>query len=1792
MVKRKRKIVVLGSIIIALVGVLAVYISLAASGVIHSTVNSLAIKSADITKIYDGTELKNTKNYQIVSGKLFDGHHIVAHYSSSLTDVGQIPNEMKVEILDSNDKDVSREYNLTVSFGNLTVEKRKITIKTTSDYKEYDGTPLSKDEYHITSGSIVLGEEESVVCYGTITDIGTTDNECEVSIFNREKGTDVTSNYDINIELGTLEIGRRELNVVSDDIYKEYDGNVYEPVYLDYHHTKGELINPTHRLEFIPDFEKNCDVGSYSFTFFCKVYDEQGRDVSDSYKFNYTFGKIEIDKRVIEVKPFDKQKVYDTQPIYNEDYKILELGKDYRLLKDLVPGDELIISSAYSVEQILDTCDVGTYTIELQYQLNCADPDKAKNYQIDLKESTYTINKAPINIKSKDNSKIYDGKQYYDTLDWQLTDTEYYLEGDLYSSYVCVYSNLTEEELLNTKNKGNHLLKIRAVVYENDEVSENFEVNISEGTLVVVPYKTSISIANVIKYYDRNPVYETPNILLDKESYKLSNDILPDYSIEVRSKLSENDLEKTIPVGNYDLDAEAIVYNDKGEDDTSNFEISIVKGKLNVKPRLLSVSIGSKTKEYDSKPIYDTVSCLLNENEYEIKSKLLENTSISVYSSLSLDELDNTKNAGEYKLPAQVRVFFGEEDESQNYEFNINEGLLTVLKKKLTVSVHNQSKVYDNSSFYEAAGCVLSYNEYNVSSSTNTTVYDGESLVVTSTLNEQANANTKNAGTYTLTADAYITKDDTKSNNYSITVVPGKLTVARKELRVNVLNQAKEYNGLPYKADAQWTMLPTEYVLNTNLYSSERIVVKSTMNEDILASTKKANILPYELPATATVYENDLESTNYSIVVTSGLLTVTKKNLYVTVLDKRKEYDGMPIYNEVYRTLSSDEYKLSTDIYSSESIVVKSTLDSTSLQNTKNASDNYYSLTAQAFVYEGLEQSTNYNIIVIDGKLKVDKKDITVSIKNHSKVYDTNPFYPTEYVTIDSNDYKMSTTICDFETITVTSSLSYEDNQNTKNASENPYLLPATAVVKENGNTSNNYNITVVPGSLLVLKKSIIIQTLDKTKEYDGYPMFDSDYSFVKDFDYSLSDILYDTLEITLKSNVSESAPGVFENTVLTKIEGDAKYNYDFSFRYGEIKITKLDVFIALKDINYTYTGSTLLSVNDIISQSLYNIRCNNTDAQFTVYYDGETVKDVGQYEFIVGANIVLNEINITDYCDILQTSSIITVLKPLDITVPTVYKEYDGTPYYSQNEILDNSKLAFNGLLPGHTLNVKYTAEEYVEPGEYQIETNVQIISDVGSDVTDFYSINVSNGKIVIKYILDIIVENQVKTYDGQAIMSVGQVVNEGLTDDGLSYEVKYNGPEYTDVGNYNMMLVTKVYKDERDITSDCKISILNSSGLIPTMSILARKVSIYTASASKMTDGTPLSCKKVMLGNTFVDASEQIPVASGVLASEDKLIALSWSELTQTGQCSNYVLCKVEDASGNDVSENYKIFVQPGLLEIYELIFDRDELRISPVKQSVKWEPGKTSQNSVDPNGEILGLSEFINAGFVVERAQIVCRENGSDPGRYIISVDEETLILKLNGQDVTDRYRSIMVFETDYLYMYLYETTVYTNEIVKSAYDCPLYGGDAMSTGLASGHRIVTLNQAVLTRIGSCLNNPQYAIYDSNDEDVTHLYNIQEDFSNLKITSQQSITIDFNNLNFESDDNLISSDEYVIISDSEEFNNIVVINLNDGYTRDDLADSDITTEFVSIVIKTLVYGELVDVTSCYRISFTSTQ
>ena len=83
--------------------------------------HGLYIKTHAAEKVYDGTPL-TCGEYWISEGSLAENHTLSLKMTSSITDIGEIPNSMSdVRIVNTAGKDVTKNYRIAVRFGTLSI---------------------------------------------------------------------------------------------------------------------------------------------------------------------------------------------------------------------------------------------------------------------------------------------------------------------------------------------------------------------------------------------------------------------------------------------------------------------------------------------------------------------------------------------------------------------------------------------------------------------------------------------------------------------------------------------------------------------------------------------------------------------------------------------------------------------------------------------------------------------------------------------------------------------------------------------------------------------------------------------------------------------------------------------------------------------------------------------------------------------------------------------------------------------------------------------------------------------------------------------------------------------------------------------------------------------------------------------------------------------------------------------------------------------------------------------------------------------------------------------------------------------------------------------------------------------------------------------------------------------------------------------------------------------------------------------------------------------------------------
>ncbi len=259
-------------------------------GTLSVTSREIHLVSDDYTKYYDGKAISH-QGYRLVGGELAPGHSLFTQQLTTQTLVGVCENQINAVVVNEKNENVTDQYAISYTFGTFTVLPRKITVGSESSEKVYDGSALSHDKCELLNGSLASGDELNIQAVGKQILAGQSLNLIQATVTNKD-GENVSEQYDITYQPGTLTVTPRKLSIKSADAEKIYDG---EPlVHSGWELLAGEVCDG-HRIEIQMD-GKQMGVGECENRIvYVMIYDDSGQesiDVTSCYQVEYYFGLL------------------------------------------------------------------------------------------------------------------------------------------------------------------------------------------------------------------------------------------------------------------------------------------------------------------------------------------------------------------------------------------------------------------------------------------------------------------------------------------------------------------------------------------------------------------------------------------------------------------------------------------------------------------------------------------------------------------------------------------------------------------------------------------------------------------------------------------------------------------------------------------------------------------------------------------------------------------------------------------------------------------------------------------------------------------------------------------------------------------------------------------------------------------------------------------------------------------------------------------------------------------------------------------------------------------------------------------------------------------------------------------------------------------------------------------------------------------------------------------------------------------------------------------------------------
>lgn len=758
-------------------------------------------------------------------------------------------------------------------------------------------------------------------------------------------------------------------------------------------------------------------------------------------------------------------------------------------------------------------------------------------------------------------------------------------------------------------------------------------------------------------------------------------------------------------------------------------------------------------------------------------------------------------DAATYPMGLKTSQFKNNNANFTNVTFEVVDGSLTINPRNVTLTSATDSKVYDKKPL------------------TNDTVTVGGDKFVEG---EGATYDVTGSQTDVGTSDnkfSYKLKDGTKAGNYNIVKAEGKLTVTadENEIVVNIVGntKTKKYNGKEQSV--------TDYTVES-IQSNGKAYSKYTEDDFSFSGTAEAkgkDAGSYNMGLKASDFTNTNKNfTKVTFVVTDGKLTIEKRKVTLTSADASKEYDGTPLTSNEITVGGEDGFVEGEGV----------TYTVTGAQTEVGSSDNSFTYIAN----DKTNLEKNYEITKTEGTLTVKKNDtleVTVNITGHtdSKMYNGKEQSVTDYDVTTSNGLY---TTNDFE---------FKGTAKAAGTDAGDYAMGLKA--SDFTNTSKNFSkvkFVVTDGNLTITKRDVTLKTADAEKVYDGTALTKDGVTVGGD---GFVDGEGATHNVTgTITNVGEK-PNAFTYTL--KDNTKAK-NYNITETPGTLKVTpvtdKVTVTIKENDKNAKYDGKEH-------TDSGYTVKSisNNLYSQDDFTFSGTAeVKgtDARTYDMNVQATDFTNTSgNFTNVEFVVKDGQLIISKRDVTLTSGSDEKVYDGTPLTK-----DKVTVSGDGFVKGEGAEYNVTGSQ-TKAGSSDNEFTYTLKDNTNKNN---YNITVVKGTLTVtqdknEVVVTITGHTKSAKYDGKDHTAKGYDVSIN--------NKKYHASDFTfkgtdnvtkkDAGTYPMGLKESDFVNNS--TDFEKVTFVVTDG---SLTIEKRTVTLGSATASKVYDGTALTSKNITVG------------------------------------------------------------------------------------------------------------------------------------------------------------------------------------------------------------------------------------------------------------------------------------------------------------------------------------------------------
>lgn len=1094
------------------------------------------------------------------------------------------------------------------------------------------------------------------------------------------------------------------------------------------------------------------------------ITNKAGEDVTYCYALSTPQKEVKLSPKQVSFAPRAAEYVYGGAPLSYESL----LDEDSE--KQLAAGDkitvttEIIAANGAAVEL---PENAGNYTVRItgvKIMNGNTDVTALYNWESSARTARITVARRAVTVQTASDSKEYDATP--------LVNANFTSEN-LAEGHTFVVTKSAQRTVVGTVK--NEIDSFRIQTAGGEDVTDNYAVEITAGTLEITPKQILVTTESAEKAYDGKPLVNV--------QFSTSPSPVTGHTVAVSWAVSQ-----ITEVGSIPNEFEVWVRDEEGNSVTENYSIGYSYGDLVVKAQELKYTAENITRVYDGKELLSagTITGGLAEGE---------RVELDTSASAKLTNAGTVDNAPVFRI---FRISDGVET-THNYTpvLEGERGKIKIEKRKVIVRTLTPDEAFEydgGDHCYDRAEILLAEGEGVglAEAERYSAVYAKDALGIIRNVGTQKNE-------FTVEFYHIVSKDEKYdvTENYDVVGFEyGTLTVTPRPLEITTGSKTAEYDGKPFSFTEGWeaSKLATGQTLKPD--ESQPIASVTEVSEGAVD-----NVVSYR------VFDEDGNDTtrNYTITYPAyGKISRTQRTVTLETKSASTPYDGAPMrcpeWENVQRLLDGDDF--------GHEIVLDETRAADFASITYGYDENGNQLTQENVLYfivkdkDGKDITYNYNIVPTNGILTRTKRAMTVTTLSAEKIYDGKPLYGD-----DEGEFMTKAPVFDG----LVTGERYETNSapyviNVKREEREAVSVPNSTVydyfAADGFKTTYNYEITTVAGELLIKPRLINITTSTVIKVYDGKWLYGTAEGEGENGKTVITNLVEGQSAVVIESSIpkirdvkwtgegdAKQVDGI-ENTTQFKImiitestTTDVTDNYDVGARVnGKLTVTPKAMTVTTLSAEKVYDAEPLDGsvegewthgkpvFDGLVAGEIY--RANTVWQMTTVKRDGNdfntilTSQNATSYRFFAplevgGAVGEPLERETTGNYEITYVYGELKVT-PREITVTTAgdSRPYDGTPLtkreagdYTADNLVKTEKHT-------HTLALDTSRESdfgtVTDVVEGEVDNTLYVLVKEGDEnVTSNYNISYSYGKLKIDP-REIVVTtaSASKTYDGAPLV------------------------------------------------------------------------------------------------------------------------------------------------------------------------------------------------------------------------------------------------------------------------------------------------------------------------------------------------------------------------------------------------------------------------------------------------------